>query len=138
MTSRILVPIDLDHIEKLDTALSIAAKAARDHGATVTYVGVIDPVPTASKRREGFEAQQQLDAFAEAQAKTHGILTDGHIALRGDLHLHVGREIIKAAEDADCDLIVMASHVPGFKDHFLTSNASYVATYAPMSVHVVR
>lgn len=138
MTSRILVPVDLDNIEKLDKALAIAAKTARDHGATVTYVGVIDPVPTASKRREGFEAQQQLDAFAEAQAKAHGIQTDDHIALRGDLHLHVGREIIKAAENAECDLIVMASHIPGFKDHFLTSNAGYVATYAPISVHVVR
>jgi len=138
MTSRILVPVDLDHVEKLDKALTIAAKAAKDYDATVTYVGVIDLVPTASKRREGFEAQQQLDAFADAQAKTHGIRTEDHIALRGDLHLHVGREIIRAAGDADCDLIVMASHVPGFKDHFLTSNAGYVATYAPVSVYVVR
>lgn len=138
MTSRILVPVDLDNLEKLDKAFEIAAKTAKDHDATVTYVGVIDPVPTASKRREGFEAQKQLDAFAEMQAQTHGIRTDDHIALRGDLHLHVGREIIRAAENADCNLIVMASHVPGFKDHFLTSNAGYVATYAPMSVYVVR
>jgi nucleotide-binding universal stress UspA family protein len=138
MTSRILVPVDLENIEMLDKALDIAAKTAKDHDATLTYVGVVDPVPTASKRRETHEAQQQLEAFADRQAKAHGIRTEDHIALRGDLHLHVGREIIKAAEDADCDLIVMASHVPGFKDHFLTSNAGYVATYAPVSVHVVR
>lgn len=138
MTSRILVPVDLDHIDKLDKALDIAGKAAKAHDATVTYVSVIDPVPTASKRLEGHEAQKQLDAFADAQANTHGIRTDDHILLRGDLHLHVGREIIRAAEDAGCDLIVMASHVPGFKDHFLSSNAGYVATYAPVSVHVVR
>jgi len=138
MTSRILVPVDLDHLDKLDKALGIAAQTAKDSGATVTYVGVIDPVPTGSKHREGYEAQQQLDAFAGEQAKAHGIQTEEHIALRGDLHLHVGREIVAAAERAECDLIVMASHVPGFKDHFLTSNAGYVASHAPMSVYVVR
>lgn len=138
MTTRILVPVDLDNLDKQDRALDLAAQIAREAGAPVTYISVVDPVPTASKHDETQAAQAQLDAFARDQADTHGIRTGDHVALRGDLHLHVGREIIQAAKDTDCDLIVMASHVPGLKDHLLTSNAGYVAAYAPMSVYVVR
>jgi nucleotide-binding universal stress UspA family protein len=138
MTTRILVPIDLDHLDKLDKALETAARIARDGDVPVTYTAVIDVVPSGSKQGDGHAAQERLHGFAAAQAEAHGIRTDGHIALRGDLHLHVGREIIRAADDAGCDLIVMASHMPGLKDHVLTSNAGYVAAHAPVSVYVVR
>jgi len=43
-----------------------------------------------------------------------------------------------AAKEAGCDLVVMASHVPGFREHILSSNAGYVASHAPISVFVVR
>ena len=39
---------------------------------------------------------------------------------------------------ADCDLIVMACHMLGFKDHVLSSNAGDVASQPPMNVYVVR
>lgn len=138
MTTRILVPVDLDHLDKLDKALGVAARIAQNDGASVVYVGVIDPRPGAVHPTDGYEAQQHLDAFAAAQGRAHGIRTEEQIALRGDLHRHVGREIIAAADRAGCDLIVMASHLPGLKDHILTSNAGYVATHAPISVYVVR
>ncbi|WP_223421199.1 universal stress protein [Tateyamaria pelophila] len=138
MYSRILVPVDLTNIDQLTKALNVAAQMAKQNDATVVYVGVVDAVPTMSSRTEGERIKAQLDSFTAEQAKTHGIKTDDHVTLRGDLHLHVGKDIIAAAKDADCDLIVMASHVPGIKDHIFSSNAGYVATHAPICVYVIR
>jgi nucleotide-binding universal stress UspA family protein len=52
--------------------------------------------------------------------------------------MNVGSDLVKAAIAADCDFIVMASHMPSLKDHILTSNAGYVASHAPMTVYLVR
>jgi nucleotide-binding universal stress UspA family protein len=136
--SRILVPVDLNNVEKLTKALGIAARTAKENDATVVYVGVVDAVPTSSARSEVELMKELLDKFAAEQAKDHGIKTADQITLRHDLHLHVGSEIISSAKEADCDLIIMASHIPGIKDHIFSSNAGYVATHAPISVYVVR
>lgn len=138
MPACILVPVDLTHVDKLTKALDIAADLARKHAAPVVYVGVVEAVPTTSRTTEGDKHAARLQDFAAAQAKAHGIETRAHITLRGDFHLTVGRDIVAAAEQTGCDLIVMASHVPGLRDHVLSSNAGYVASHAPTSVYVVR
>ncbi|MEJ6392522.1 universal stress protein [Gymnodinialimonas sp. 2305UL16-5] len=138
MYSKILVPVDLDHIDKLAKALDAAAQAAQASSGTVVYVNVVDAVPTPSPRTEGERMAERLKAFTKEQAEAHGIATQDHVALRGDLHLNVGSDIIRTAKEAECDLIVMASHIPGIRDHFLSSNAGYVASHAPISVHIVR
>ena len=138
MTKRILVPVDLDHTDKLGKALDLAGQTAKETGATIVYAGVVDAIPTMSAHTEGEKLSERLEAFAETQAKFYGIRTSDHVALRGDLHLNVGKDIIKSAKDTDCDLIIMASHLPGMKEHLFASNAGYVASHAPMSVYVVR
>lgn len=138
MYSRILVPVDLDKVDMLTKALDLAGQTAKQNNAEVIYVDVVDAVPTMSTRTEGEQVADSLKNFVSEQATRHGISTTGEIALRSDLHLNVGSDIIKAANETDCDLIVMASHVPGFKDHIFSSNAGYVASHAPMSVYVVR
>ncbi|MEM1315679.1 MAG: universal stress protein, partial [Pseudomonadota bacterium] len=129
---------DLDNVDKLSKALELTGRIARESDAEVIYAGVVDVVPTSSKRSHLDQALERLKTFAAAQAETYGIRAKDHVALRGDLHLNVGSDIIKAASEAECDLIVMASHMPGLKEHFLASNAGYVASHAPMSVYVVR
>ncbi len=138
MYSRILVPVDLEHEEQLTQALELAGRTAKQSGATIVYVDVVDAVPTTTARTEGQRVGGRLAAFVSEQADRHGIATEDHVALRSDLHLNVGADIIKAAQQKECDLIIMASHIPGIKDHFLSSNAGYVASHAPMSVFVVR
>ncbi|MEL6793521.1 MAG: universal stress protein [Pseudomonadota bacterium] len=138
MYSRILVPVDLDNEEKLDKALDLAGRTAKAHDAEVIYVDVVDAVPTMSPRPVRDRVADRLAKFAADQAKQHGVSAKGEATLRSDLHLNVGSDIVKAAKEADCDLIVMASHVPGFTDHIFSSNAGYVASHAPMSVYVVR
>ncbi|MDJ0992347.1 MAG: universal stress protein [Dinoroseobacter sp.] len=138
MYARILVPVDVAHIDKLSKALDSAAHIAKENDATVVYFGVVDSVPTPSAVTEGDRMTAALGDFAERQSKHHGIKVEERVALRKDLHLHVGSEIIEAAKTTGSDLIVMASHIPGIKDHFFSSNAGYVATHAPMSVYVIR
>lgn len=138
MYSRILVPVDLEHADKLTKALELAGQTAKSNGAEVVYVDVVDAVPTPSKRSEAQRVGVDLKAFAAGEAEKYDIQTRDHIALRSDLHLNVGADVVKAAKEADCDLIIMASHVPGFKDHILSSNAGYVAAHAPITVYVVR
>jgi len=136
--SRIMVPVDLENADKLTKALDLAGRTAQESNAEVIYVDVVDAVPTTSARTEGERIADRLRAFAAEQAARHGIKTKDHVALRSDLHLNVGSDIVKAASAADCDLIIMASHIPGFKEHILSSNAGYVASHAPVTVYVVR
>lgn len=135
MYSRILVPVDLDHVDKLTKAFDLAGRTANKSSATVVYVNA---VPTTSARTEGERMAERLNDFAAGQAKKHGIKTADHVALRGALHLNVGKDIIMAAKEANCDLIVMASHVPGMKEHIFSSNSGYVVSHASISVYVVR
>ena len=138
MYSRILVPVDLENADKLAKALDLAGGTAKRNSAEVIYVDVVDAVPTMSMRTEGERVADRLRIFASEQAKRHGIKTTGEIVLRSDLHLNVGSDIVKTANEKNCDLIIMASHVPGFKEHIFSSNAGYVASHTLMSVYVVR
>lgn len=67
-----------------------------------------------------------------------GIKTTTHVVLRGDLHLDLRKDIVTAAKDTECDLIIIANHVPGLKEHIFASHSGYVASHAAMSVFVVR
>jgi len=138
MYRRILVPVDLDHADKLTKALDLAGETAKKNEAEIVYLDVVDAVPTTTALTEGERMADRLARFASDQGKRHGIKVTDMVLLRSDLHLNVGSDIVKAAEEEECDLIVMASHIPGFKDHFLSSNAGYVAAHAPLSVYVVR
>ncbi|MEL6435597.1 MAG: universal stress protein [Pseudomonadota bacterium] len=122
MYSRILVPVDLDNVDKLTKALDLAAETATQHKADVIYVDVVDAVPTASPRTEGERMSERLKSFASQQADKHAIQTTGEVTLRSDLRLNVGPDIVKAADELKCDLVVIASHVPGLKEHFFASN----------------
>jgi nucleotide-binding universal stress UspA family protein len=48
------------------------------------------------------------------------------------------RTILDVAEEKAADLIIVASHRPGFQDYFLGSTASKVVRHAKCSVLVVR
>lgn len=138
MYTRILVPIDLENVDHLENALALASKTAQEHDATVVFTNVVDAIPTTSPITEGEKVADKLHAFAQAQTKLRGIRATEQVTLRGDLSLNLGKDIIATAKEQTCDLIIMASHVPGLKDHILSSHAGYVASHAPMSVYVIR
>jgi nucleotide-binding universal stress UspA family protein len=51
---------------------------------------------------------------------------------------HTYKVILDVADEKEVDLIVIASHRPGFQDYYLGSTAAKVVRHANCSVHVVR
>ena len=43
-----------------------------------------------------------------------------------------------AIEETESDLVVVASHIPGFPEYLFASNAGYLAMHATVSVFVIR
>lgn len=46
--------------------------------------------------------------------------------------------LVDAFQAEGADLIVMASHMPGLKDHFISSNAAWIASHGAFSAFIVR
>ena len=140
MYKRILVPIDLQDKATADRVLEEAAYIAAASGAELHFLTV---VPTYSMSivgsffPEGYEnkalvaAQAALAEFMATHDAADG--ARGHVA-----HGTIYDEIMKAADNLDCDMIVMASHRPELKDYLLGPNAARVVRHANQSVFVVR
>lgn len=137
MFQRIMAPVDLAHLDKLDRALRVTAEEARNHGAAVTYVSVTAaaPGPLAHNPKE-FETR--LRAFADEQARTHGIDASAHVIVSHDPTTDVDDALLRAVKDTGADLVIMASHKPGVADYFWPSNGGKVAGHTDASVFVVR
>lgn len=137
MTSKILVPVDLEHADKLDKGLKIAASIAKSEGATVCFLGVTSVEPT-KVAANPTEYAGKLEAFAQDQSKARGIDTSSKAVTVHDTAVELSSAILEAAKEFGADLIVMTSHVPGLKEHLFSTNAGYIANHAPVSVYVVR
>jgi len=137
MFRRIMVPVDLGHLGKLDRALEASADLARHYGAGITYVSVTaqTPGPIAHNPRE---FAQKLDAFAADQAARRGIDAVAHAVVGNDPAVYVDDILVRAVEETGADLVVMASHKPATADYFWPSNGGKVATHTGASVMLVR
>ena len=137
MTNSIMLPVDLAHKRDLATAVNEAVNMANLHSAKLTIVGVTGSAPTdVADNPKEYDAK--LHAFSEEIAKRTGLAVDAKSLVDVDVAADLGRVLVKTASDLDADLIVMASHVPGFIEHIFASNAGYVASHAKCSVYVVR
>jgi nucleotide-binding universal stress UspA family protein len=137
MYTKIMLPVDLAHIDKLDKALTTATDLAKHYRIPVCYVGVTAEPPT-SVAHTPKEYSDKLRAFGARQAEQHGLDVTTKAYPSHDPAVDLDRTLIDAAKENGADLIVMASHVPGLTDHIFGSNAGAVASYAPVSVFVVR
>lgn len=137
MYTKIMVPVDLAHIEALDKALTTATDLAKHYGIPVCYVGVTAETPT-SVAHTPREYSEKLHAFGVSQGEQHGLEVTTKAYPSHDPAVDLDDTLIAAAKENGADLIVMASHVPGVVDHIFGSNAGAVASYAKVSVFVVR
>jgi nucleotide-binding universal stress UspA family protein len=137
MYTKIMVPVDLAHIDKLDKALTTATDLAKHYRIPVCYVGVTAEAPTEVAHTPS-EYSEKLRAFGARQAEQHGLEVTTAAYPSHDPTIDLDRTLIEAAKENGADLIVMASHVPGLSDHIFGSNAGTVASYADVSVFVVR
>ncbi|EYD72780.1 universal stress protein [Limimaricola hongkongensis] len=137
MFKKIVVPVDLRHLDQQERALAVSADAARHYGAGVTYVAATPSAPSSVARSPEAFADKLRD-FAAARAAQGGFDADAHMFivndLTGDLDHYLAEEIAKL----DPDLVIMASHRPGAGDYFWPSHGGRVATHVPASVLLVR
>ena len=137
MYRTIAVPVDLEHVDRLSKALATAVDLAKHYGATLHYVGATTEAPgPVAQDPDGFKAR--LDAFALAESGKHGIDVRARTIVSLDLAVDLDRQLRDTFEAIGADLVVMASHVPGIKEHVFSSNAGWIASHSPMSVLVVR
>lgn len=137
MFRTILVPVDLEHLDRLDKALSVAAALADQFDARVRYLGVAPETPGPLGRNPA-EFAAKLTAFAADQAKTRGIRADAHPVAAHDVAAELNEALLTAAKEDEADLIVIGSHVPGWLDRLWPSHGGSVAARASCSVFVVR
>jgi nucleotide-binding universal stress UspA family protein len=137
MLEKIMVPVDLAHLDGLHKALGLAAEMAKSHDAEVVYVGVYSSLPEAGGPTPD-KFPEALKAFANEQAGKHGIKAAGYPVFSHDTTAELTSLLLDAAEDTGADTIVMASHIPGWIEHIFHSNAGYIASHATISVFVVR
>ena len=137
MFSSIMTPVDLGHLERLRKSLDVAAGLARQYDASVTYVAVTSPEPTSvAHNPEEFAAK--LEAFAKAEAESHGIKAASKAVVSHDPTADLDKKLLKAVDEIGADLVVMQSHVPNLADYLWPSNGGSIAGHSKASVFVVR
>lgn len=139
MYRRIMVPVDLQHVDKMSKALTTAAEVAHRYGSELWFVAVTGKVPNrVAKSPEQFAVE--LERFAADQGRELGLDVRAKSISSVDVTIELDDTLLAAADELEADLIVMASHIPGVPDrlHLISSNAAYIVRHASVSVFVVR
>lgn len=137
MYHRIVVPVALAHTEQLTKALATAADLGKHYGADLHMVGVTSPAADeVSHNAEEFA--QKLEAFAAEQSDARGVTFQSHTIVTADPATELDHRLDEYIHEIGADLVVMASHIPGFRDYVFSSNAGFLASHTDISVFVVR
>ncbi len=143
MTNAVLCAVDISNGD-LDThVLKKAAKLADQEGARLDGVTVL-PDFGESWVSGFFESDFHDKSLEEAHTKLAEMCVSTLGADRNEKIRHVVatgtayQEILKTAEGAGSDLIVIGAHKPDLKDYLLGPNAARVVRHSDVSVYVVR
>lgn len=137
MYKKIMVPVDLAHVQAIQPALTAAADLARHYQSEVCYVGVTATTPgTVARTPE--EYQQKLEAFAQEQAKVHGQAVSARAITSPDPVADLDDVLIQAIDDTGADLVVMATHLPRHLDAVMPAHGGKIASHTEASVFLVR
>lgn len=137
MYTKIMVPVDLAHVERLEKALRTAADLSKHYGISVCYVGVTPNTPGPIAHNPA-EYAEKLEEFGRAQAAAHGHKATTKAYASHDVTIDLDDTLLKAVGETGSDLVVMASHIPDIIDHLWPSNGGKIASHSDASVFVVR
>lgn len=137
MFSKIMVPVDLRHVDRMQKALAVAADLARLYSVGICYVGVTSPEPSDLGHRPE-EFAEKLDSFAKGQADMHGQATTSHMVVSHDPTAELDDSLQDAVRQTGADLVVMASHLPNVTDHIWASHGGTLAMHSSASIMLVR
>ncbi|GKW48702.1 universal stress protein [Halomonas sp. NCCP-2165] len=137
MYKKIMVPVDLAHLDQLSKTLQVVADLANFYQAEVCYVGVTASTP-GSLARTPEEYQQKLDAFAKQHTSEHGQAVSARVVISHDPAVDLDDVLVQAIEDVGADLVVMGTHLPRHLDALLPAHGGKVATHTQASIFLVR
>lgn len=137
MFKHIMVPFDLSAKENWAKAIKVAADIARQQGSRMTLVSVGGGINGQVSHSIG-EYRRLLAAHATEVEAAEGIDVDSRVYDVADPSVEVDRKLVEAIDDIGADLVVMASHQPGWVEYLINSHAGRLAAHAPVSVFVVR
>lgn len=137
MFSKIMVPVDLVHKDTLDKALDVAGDMARHYGASIDVVSVGGELP-GELGHTPQEFGDRLEGFATQLREKYGVTVKADPLMAHDPAVDTTAELMKAIDKVGADLVIMASHEPGFFEHIFSSHGGYIAQHAKVSVLVVR
>lgn len=137
MYKHIMIPVDLAHVDKSETALAVVADLAKHYDATVTYVAITSNVPgTLAHNPEEFA--RKLASFAEEQGARRGHRTAAQSVVSNDPAVDLDKKLAGTVDEIGADLIVMATHIPNMADMLLPSHGGALARHTNASVFLVR
>ena len=137
MFKKIMVPVDLAHLDALKKSLAVAGDLARHYDAVLCYVGVTTSQPGAVARTPE-EYGKKLEAFARSHAPNNGQAPCTRVYISHDPVADLDDILVKAVGDVGADLVVMATHLPKHLDAIMPANGSRVAAHTAASVFLVR
>jgi len=137
MYTKILVPVDLEHLDRLEKALTVAIALGKEYGAEICYVGVTTALPSKVAHTPG-EYTQKLEGFAQQQAAASGLTAGAKVFVSHDPTIDLIETLLRAIDELGSDLVVMASHIPGVAEHICASHGGALASHAKVSVFLVR
>ncbi len=140
MYRKILLPIDLTHLETYTKVLSIAVEMAQTGKGEIRAITVVPPV---NAMISNFLPDDVVMTTLHENKKLLKMYLSENIPADVNVSLSVVEgqvypEILREAKDSEADVIVLASHQPELSDYLLGSNAAKVVRHAPISVLVVR
>lgn len=139
MYKKILVPVDLSDESSWKMTLPVATEFARLFGGSILVITV---VRDSQAYWEGaylpFAYEELLDRSEQAlRTIVSKDVSDVPVSTKVG-HGSVYQEILRIAESEQVDLILMAAHRPGIRDHIIGPKAARVVSHSPCSVLVVR
>jgi nucleotide-binding universal stress UspA family protein len=137
MYSTIMVPVDLEHAATMEKAIRTAADIGKLYHSKVILVGVVSSAPS-SVAHNPEEFAQKLDQFTQSHTEQFGYPMESKAVTCNDPVAELDRALEKVGNEVGADLVVMASHVPGFMNHLFHANASHLAEHEHISVFIVR
>ena len=137
MYTHIMVPVDLAEKDRWQHAIDIACDLAQHYRARLTLVSVSGGLQGRVSHSDQ-EYARQLEEHAAHIAARHDIAVGSHTVSTPDPSVEVDHALRQLIEVLRADLVVMASHQPGWMEYLVDSHGGRMARHAPVSVFLVR